>query len=165
MRLFTTMRYKRYIFCTNRQLKWISACITSYTDLVWQSQLITCKTTTRNLSCITEFSLSICQYLVLQTSTITFLRLQSNFTFPDQDLLVPRPTYISHQNLSIIVSAVLMKNLLCSIQTKKIISVDAIAVLRIQSTTEFQRCVKSQQCLCTFFNMLPIHFSVFCTLS
>lgn len=90
------MSFEKYIFCTNRHLKWISAHITSYIDLVWQSKLMTCKTTTRNLTCITEFSLSICQYLVLQVSTIKSLRLPSNFRFPDQHPLVARPTYISH---------------------------------------------------------------------
>lgn len=111
-----TMGYEKHIFWTNRHLKWISASITNYIDLVWQSKLMTCKTTTRNLTCITEFSLSICQYLVLQVFTIKPLRPPSNFRFPDQHLLVPRPAYISHP---LRVSAVLTKNLLCNIQTLK----------------------------------------------
>lgn len=73
---------------------------------------MTCKTTTRNLTCISDFSLGICQYLVLQVSAIKSLRITSNFRFPDQQT---SPT----KELSKIFSALLTKNLLHSTQTKK----------------------------------------------
>lgn len=118
MGLFMTMRYEMYIFLTDRQLRWISACITSYRHFALQSQLMTCKTITNSLTC-TEFSLSICQYLVLWISTIKSLQLQSNFrssSVSSQTNTQPPP-----KKLSKIVSATLMKNLLHSIRTKKII--------------------------------------------
>lgn len=96
---------------------------TIYTDLGWQSQLMTCKTTMRNLTCITEFSLSICQYLVLQICTIKSLRLPRNFSLPDQHISPIK-------KLSKIVSAVVKKNLLHSIQTKK--------KIRIAKNTTYQ---------------------------
>lgn len=73
MWLLITPRYETYTFLTDRQLKWISACITSYRYLALQSQLMTCKTITKSLICITEFSLSISQYLVLWILSQTML--------------------------------------------------------------------------------------------